>query len=73
MSELAQLITSIATLIAAVSSIIVSLRNARKIDAVHAATNGITNRLVQSTADASRAVGNLEGRAELLVEQNGKH
>lgn len=69
MSEVAQLITSIATLLAAIASIVMSYRNSLKIEQVHQATNGLTSRLVAVTADASKAEGNLEGRAELKQEQ----
>ncbi len=71
MSETAQIITSLATLVAAIGSLIIGWRNTRKIEQVHQATNGLTNRLVDLTATASKAEGNLQGRAELKIEQNG--
>jgi hypothetical protein len=68
-SELAQLITSLATLIAAVGALIIGLRNSSKIRKVHDATNGLTTKLVALTATSSKAEGNLAGRAELKTEQ----
>ena len=72
----AQLITSIATLLATVGVLIQNRRTAvkveqvaGKVEQVHQATNGLTAKLVASTAVAAKAEGNLEGRAELKVEQ----
>lgn len=69
--EWAQLITSVATLIAAVGALIMGLQNSGKIEEVHKATNGLTTKLVDLTASSSKAEGNLEGRAELKSEQTG--
>jgi len=69
MAEAAQLITSIATLVAALSAVFLSWRSVTKIEQVHIATNGLTSKLVSLTATASKAEGNLEGRAELKEEQ----
>jgi hypothetical protein len=59
--EIAQLITSVATLIGV-------LRVTRQVTDVHKATNGIVEKLVQSTATASeaegRAAGLKQGRSE---------
>ena len=70
--EVAQIITSLATLTAALGALVVSHKGnqkvdvvAQKVEEVHAATNGLTAKLV----DASKAVGNLEGRIELKHEQ----
>ncbi len=75
--EIAQIITSLATLVAAIGALILGWRNSStlvgntlKLDEVHVATNGITQQLVETAAAASRAKGNLEGRAELSNEQN---
>ena len=55
MNELTQLIIAIATLIATIGSVLVSLRNTRKIKEVHEATNGMV---------AREAKGLLAGRTE---------
>ena len=67
--EIAQLITSIATLVGVVGTLAIGWRNAGKIDDVHTLANGLTAKLVASTATASLAKGNLEGRSELKAEQ----
>jgi len=61
----------ILALIAAVTSIVIqaltlvsSLRNAKRLDVVHAAVNGQTERLVAVTGAAQRAEGKLEGAQE---------
>jgi len=61
---LGQIITSVATLITAAGSVWVSLRNSRKIDdtaakvdAVHIATDGITSKLIASTATVAHRDG----------------
>lgn len=69
MSEVAQLITSIATLIAAIGALVMGLRNSHKIEQVHQATNGMMARSDALIAKASKAEGNLAGRAELKQEQ----
>ncbi len=66
MGEAAQLITALATLLTAFAGLVIGIRNTRKIEAVHQATNGLTAKLVT----ASKAEGNLEGRAELKHEQS---
>lgn len=68
-AEIAQIITSMATLIAAVGALVIGLRNSAKIQEVHTAANGLTKQLVGLTAISSKAEGNLEGRAELKQEQ----
>lgn len=72
MGEVAQLITSLATLIAAIGALWIGLRNSNKIEGVRQATNGLTNKLVALTATSSKAEGNLAGRAELTSEQAQK-
>lgn len=67
--EIAQIITSLATLAGVIGTIVIGLRNTRKIDVVHQLTDGVTTKLVNLTASSSKAEGNLEGRAELKVEQ----
>ncbi len=71
--EIAQIITSLATLVAAVGALLVGWRNSARIEAVHVATNSMKDELVDLTAKSSKAEGNLAGRAELIAEQNGKH
>lgn len=70
--EIAQVITAIAALgsmVVGAISISVSVKNGRKLEVVHQATNGLTSKLVSLTAVSSKAEGNLEGRAELTQEQ----
>lgn len=76
MAEWAQLITSIATLLAALGGIVVSLRNSNhivqvagrlaqvdsKVDAVHTATDGLTTQLVAVTRSDAKQAGVTEGR-----------
>jgi hypothetical protein len=66
-SEAAQLVTAVATLlvaagglIASVGAVVVALRNTRKITEIHAATNG----LVAKLGDAREAKGRAEGAQE---------
>lgn len=60
MNEIAQIITSIATLVAALSALIVGLRNSRKITEVHASTNGKMEELVSEVRKSSFAAGEKE-------------
>ncbi len=68
--ELAALITSLATLLGVLWTIHLSRTNAREIEKVHVATNGMKDQLVAATAASSNAAGNREGRAELKAEQS---
>ena len=73
-AEIAEILTAVAALgsmIVSGVSVAVSLRNGKKLEVVHQATNGMTKKLVDLTAVSSKAEGNLEGRAELKVEQGG--
>lgn len=56
-SELAQVITAVATLVASIGALIVSLRNSRKIEEVHKSTNGKMDQLVQEVRTAAFAKG----------------
>ncbi len=69
MNDTAQIITSLATLVASIGALLVGWRNSRQIEAVHIATNSLTDRLVQTTKTEATAKGNLQGRAELKSEQ----
>jgi len=62
--EVAQIITSLATLIAAVGAILIGLRNSTKIEQVHKATNSLTDRLVETTKLEAHAEGLKQGRDE---------
>ena len=62
--EVAQIITSVATLIAACGAILIGWWNARKIEEVHKATNSMKDELVAATAKSSKAEGLKEGRDE---------
>lgn len=57
-TEGAQLLTALAVAINAISS----FRNGRKIEAVHIATNSLTDRLVETTRTEAHAAGVKEGR-----------
>ena len=69
LGDAAQLIMSLATLLGVCVSSYISLGNSRKMATVVKATDGIKTELVALTAKASKAEGNLEGRAELKEEQ----
>jgi hypothetical protein len=56
-AELAQLITAMATLVTAVSALVVGIRNSRKIEEVHKSTNGKMEELLNVTRDAAHAKG----------------
>lgn len=56
-AEIAPLFTSLATLIASVTGLLVSLRNSKKIQEVHTATNGKMEELVNEVRAASFAKG----------------
>ncbi len=56
-AEVAQIITSLATLVAAIGALMISWRNAAKIEAVHIATNSLTDRLVNTTRTEAHAAG----------------
>ena len=69
-AEVAQLITSIATLIGVLRGLNISLGNAKKIEAqaenvkkIELATNSMKDALVAATAKASHAEGVAEGKA----------
>ena len=66
-ADIAPIITSIASLIAACGSslaVIMALWNGRKIKEIHEATNGMKDELVKVTGAAKFAEGVLEGRAQ---------
>ena len=76
--DIAQIMTAAGVLATAgvgAASLIASLRNARKIDSVvtgvaevHAATNGLTSKLITLTAKSSLAEGVKQGRDEKGAE-----
>ena len=68
-AELAQLITSVATLLGVLVGAYISLRNGRKIATVATATDGMKTELVNLTAKSSKAEGVLAGRAQVHEEQ----
>ena len=64
MGEIAQLITAVATVVAALASFggfIVSVRNGHKIKEVHTATNSKMDRLLEVTGASEHAKGVIEG------------
>lgn len=75
-AEIAQIITSIATLAGVLGGVFVSLRNgrkadenSRKIESVHKATNGLSEKL----RAASLAQGTAEGTAAGLKQGREEH
>lgn len=63
-AEIIQIITSLATLTAAIGTVLISWNNSTKIEQVHVATNSMKDQLVAATASASHASGVEQGRAE---------
>jgi len=55
--ELAQIITSIATLIGVLSGVVVSLRNSKKLTQVSESTDGKMDALIKEVREASFAKG----------------
>ncbi len=62
-SEIALIITSLATLVTAFGGVVLGIRNSRKIEAVHVATNSMKDELVETTKLASHAAGMADERA----------
>jgi hypothetical protein len=56
------LIVAIPTTVTALASLIVSLRNGRKIEQVHVATNSKMDKLLEVTGASEKAKGFIEGR-----------
>jgi hypothetical protein len=56
-TEIAQILTSSATFVAALGGVMVSLRNSRKIEEVHKSTDGKVDQLVSVVKEASFARG----------------
>jgi len=56
-AEIAQIITSVATLLGVIGGVVVSLRNSRKIEEVHKSTNGKMAALIREVREASFAKG----------------
>ena len=70
-ADIAPIITSIASLVAAFGSslaVIMGIWNSRKIKEIHTATNGMKAELVKVTGDAKFAEGVKEGHAEGVAE-----
>jgi hypothetical protein len=62
-------VAQIATAMAVIVSAYLSWRNGKKIDVIHAATNGMKSELVAAVRGEAVAVGNAQGRADLKEEQ----
>jgi hypothetical protein len=62
--DVALILTALGTLISSLGSVAVSLRNSRKIDAVHDSTNGKMDALLKLTAKSSKAEGTAEEKAK---------
>jgi hypothetical protein len=63
-SDIAAIISAVASLVAASGSaiaVIMAVKNSRKIEQVHLATNGMKNELIKVTGDAKYAEGLLHG------------
>lgn len=56
-TEIALIITACGTFLTAASGVIISLRNARKLEQVHQTTNSKMDELIKLTAKSSRAEG----------------
>lgn len=67
------MLVALATLVVAMANaaatLIAAFKGLEKVEEIRHATNSLTDRLVASTAVASRAEGNLEGRAEQTAEK----
>jgi hypothetical protein len=55
------LISAIPPTIASIAALVVSVKNSRKLDEVHHATNGMKDALVEATRVEATAVGKAEG------------
>jgi hypothetical protein len=56
-TEVALIITALATLVSSVGALLIGLRNSRKIEEVHKSTNGKMDQLVTEVRNASFAKG----------------
>ena len=71
MSEFAQMVASIATLIAAVGALIATLKGNRKVDAVALNVNGGLSKLLELLAQSQRSDGHAAGvEAERVREKD---
>jgi hypothetical protein len=61
--DVALIITALGTFMTSLGSVFVSLRNSRKIEQVHQATNSKMDELLALTAKSSRAEGVAEQKA----------
>ncbi len=71
-AEVAQIIVATATLVTAMGGVILGLRNSRKIEEVHKATNSLAAQAVASARAEGAAQGNLDGRAEQTAERKAE-
>jgi hypothetical protein len=62
-TEVALIITALGTFTTSLGSVLVSLRNSRKIDKVDRATNGKMDELLKLTAKSSKAEGVAQEKA----------
>jgi uncharacterized protein YoxC len=67
--DISSLIISLATLVTAVGGVIIGLRNTRRIEEVHKATNGMHAELMQVTGDAKYAEGVSHGEEHPRVHR----
>ena len=64
-NDIAQIITALASLIAAAGSaiaVVMSVRQGRRIEDVHRGTNGMSEKLLKITGESEHAKGVIEGR-----------
>jgi hypothetical protein len=62
--EIALIITALGTFTTSLGSVVMTLRNGRKIDAVHSSTNGKMEELLKLTAKSAHAEGVLEQKGQ---------
>ncbi len=62
-SEIAQILVALATLVSAFTGLVIGIRNTRKIQEVHIATNSMKDELVETTKLAAHAAGMADEKA----------
>jgi hypothetical protein len=72
-SEIAQIILSIATLVTACGGVAIGLRNSRRIEDVHKATNGMAAKLAEVTGEVKYAEGVTQGEEHPRLHRKNHH
>lgn len=68
---IALIITALATLVTSLGALIIGIRNTRKIEEVHVATNSKMDKLLSVTRESAEAKGLLQGRKEARKQKEG--